>query len=317
MTRFIHDQFAKQYLTELFTPYGKVETSKDITSEVRQIDIFFTPSSPSPENIEILGILGRMGTYANSVVIEPFRNAVSESEIRSCMGKLFDIHAEIERQAKRNNTKTNNQKLPFLWILTPTASEELLSGCNATQDLENWGTGVYFTGKVFKTGIIVVNQLLNTPETLFLRILGRGKVQRQAVEQLEALANNNPFLENVIKLVNDLIAILSARQQKEKDIDQDDQELIMKLSEMYEQLLEELKEQKRQEGLEQGREQGLEQGEKRERRAMVESILQVRFGEVDAELAKIVDKVVNISREEFTPLLLQLSREELLARFRN
>ncbi len=87
----------------------------------------------------------------------------------------------------------------------------------------------------------------------------------------------------------------------------------MKLSEMYEQLLEELKEQKRQEGLEQGR----EQGEKRERRAMVESILQVRFGEVDAELAKIVDKVVNISREEFTPLLLQLSREELLARFRN
>jgi predicted transposase YdaD len=102
-----------------------------------------------------------------------------------------------------------------------------------------------------------------------------------------------------------------------KDIDQDDQELIMKLSEMYEQLLEELKEQKRQEGRQEGLEQGREQGEKRERRAMVESILQVRFGEVDAELAKIVDKVVNISREEFTPLLLQLSREELLARFRN
>jgi hypothetical protein len=341
MTRFIHDQFAKQYLTELFTPYGKVETSKDITSEVRQIDILFTPSSPSPENIETLGILGRMGTYANSVVIEPFRNAVSESEIRSCMGKLFDIHAEIERQGKRNNTKTNNQELPFLWILTPTASEELLSGCNATLDLENWGPGVYFTGKVFKTGIIVIHQLPSTPETLFLRLLGRGKVQRQAVEELEALANNNPFLENVIKLVNDLIAILSARQQKEKDIDQDDQELIMKLSEMYEQLLEELKEQKRQEGIEeglkqgreqglkqgreqgleqgreQGLEQGLEQGEKRERRAMVESILQVRFGEIDSELEKIVDNVINISREEFTPVLLQLSREDLLARFRN
>jgi hypothetical protein len=253
------------------------------------------------------------------------------------MGKLFDIHAEIERQGKRNNTKTNNQELPFLWILTPTASEELLSGCNATQDLENWGAGVYFTGKVFKTGIIVIHQLPSTPETLFLRLLGRGKVQRQAVEELEALANNHPFLENVIKLVNDLIAILSARQQKEKDIDQDDQELIMKLSEMYEQLLEELKEQKRQEGieeglkqgreqglkqgreqgLEQGREQGLEQGEKRERRAMVESILQVRFGEIDSELEKIVDNVINISREEFTPVLLQLSREDLLARFRN
>jgi hypothetical protein len=49
-----------------------------------------------------------MGTYANLVVIEPFRNAVSESEIRICMGKLFDIHAEIERQGKRSNTRTNN-----------------------------------------------------------------------------------------------------------------------------------------------------------------------------------------------------------------
>jgi hypothetical protein len=35
MTRFIHEQFAKQYLTELLTPYGQVETSKDITTEVR------------------------------------------------------------------------------------------------------------------------------------------------------------------------------------------------------------------------------------------------------------------------------------------
>ena len=41
MTRFIHDQFAKQYLTELLTPYGEVETSKDITAEVRQIDLLF------------------------------------------------------------------------------------------------------------------------------------------------------------------------------------------------------------------------------------------------------------------------------------
>jgi hypothetical protein len=44
MTRFIHGQFAKQYLTELLTPYGQVETSKDITTEVRQIDVLFIPS---------------------------------------------------------------------------------------------------------------------------------------------------------------------------------------------------------------------------------------------------------------------------------
>jgi hypothetical protein len=302
MTRFIHDQFSKQYLTELFTPYGEVEISKDITSEVRQIDVFFTPTSP--ENIEELGLLGKMGTYAASVIFEPFRNAVSKSEIRSCMGKLFDIHAEVERQRKRSDTRINETELPHLWIFTPTASEDILTGCNATVDIETWGQGVYLLGKVLKTGIVSIHQLPSTPETLFLRVLGRGKVQRQAVEELEALAKNNPSLENVIKLVNDLIAMLSARQQKEKDIDQDDRELIMKLSEMYQQLLEELKQEQRQEG------------EIRERRAMVESILQVRFGEVDPELANIIDQVIAMSREEFTPLLLNLSRADLLARFK-
>ncbi|TAE57427.1 MAG: hypothetical protein EAZ87_16220 [Nostocales cyanobacterium] len=310
MTRFIHDQFAKQYLTEIFTPYGKVEVSQDIISEKRQIDVLFTPFS-NPENIEKLGLLGKMGTYANSIVFEPFRNPVDRSEIRSCMGKLFDIHANLERQAKRNNTRINENQLPFLWILTPTASEEIFKGVDLSLEYQTWGKGVYLLDEVSRTGIIVIHQLPSTPETLFLRVLGRGKVQRKAVEELEALANNNPQLENVIQLVHDLIAMLSARQQKEKDIDQDDQELIMKLSEMYQELLEQIKEEKRQEGIHQGR----EEGEKRERRAMAESILQVRFGKVDDDLEQVIDKIITLNREEFTPLLLQLSREELLGRF--
>jgi hypothetical protein len=50
---------------------------------------------------------------------------------------------------------------------------------------------------------------------------------------------------------------------------------------------------------------------------MVESILQVRFGEVDPELANIIDQVITMSRDKFTPLLLNLSRADLLNRFTN
>ena len=105
--------------------------------------------------------------------------------------------------------------------------------------------------------------------------------------------------------------MLSARQRQEQDIDKDDQELIMKLSEMYQQQLEELKKQ----GLQEGRQEGQQEGIERERRAMIESILQVRFGAVDSQLASMINPLIAMSREEFTPLLLQLSREELLARF--
>lgn len=48
MTKFPHDQFAKQYLEELLTPLGKVETSRDVPGEVRQIDdVWFAPT-PQP-----------------------------------------------------------------------------------------------------------------------------------------------------------------------------------------------------------------------------------------------------------------------------
>ncbi|GCL40855.1 hypothetical protein [Dolichospermum planctonicum] len=48
---------------------------------------------------------------------------------------------------------------------------------------------------------------------------------------------------------------------------------------------------------------------------MIESILPVRFGEVDSQLTTIINSLIAMKREEFTPLLLQLSSEELLARF--
>jgi hypothetical protein len=313
MTRFIHDQFAKQYLTELLTPYGEVETSKDITAEVRQIDVLFIPSPQPTQSLETLGILGKIVT--NYAIFEPFRNAVSKSEIRSCLGKLFDIHADLERQAKRNDTRINETELAQLWIFTPTVSSEILESFHGTLDEANWGKGIYFLPKGLKTVVVAIHQLPSTPETLFLRILGKGKVQRQAVEELEALANNSPFLSDIIQLVHNLIAVLSARQRQEQDIDKDDQELIMKLSEMYQQQLEELKKQGLQEGRQEGRQEGQQEGIERERRAMIESILQVRFGAVDSQLASIINPLIAMSREEFTPLLLQLSREELLARF--
>ena len=54
------------------------------------------------------------------------------------MGKLFDIHGDIERQSNRNNNRINEAELPRLWIFSPTASAELLTSFNTTGDEENW-----------------------------------------------------------------------------------------------------------------------------------------------------------------------------------
>jgi hypothetical protein len=43
--------------------------------------------------------------------------------------------------------------------------------------------------------------------------------------------------------------------------------------------------------------------------------LQVRFGSLDKELSAIIEPILALPPQEFTPLLMQLSREELIARF--
>lgn len=62
---------------------------------------------------------------------------------------------------------------------------------------------------------------------------------------------------------------------------------------------------------EEARQEGRQEGE----RVVIENLFKVRFGELDEELAAIVEPVLELPPEEFTQLLLQLSREELLARF--
>jgi len=77
MTRLVHDQFAKQYFSEVLNLLGEVEISKEITSEVRQIDIFFIPGPDAAAKAEQIGVLGRLA--ANGAAgFEVFRNAVEK-----------------------------------------------------------------------------------------------------------------------------------------------------------------------------------------------------------------------------------------------
>jgi hypothetical protein len=154
-------------------------------------------------------------------------------------------------------------------------------------------------------GLIAIHQLPVTPETLFLRLLGKGRVQQQAVNEIQGLPDDNPWKLAALELLYDLRTILEVRQ----DLEPDDQELIMELSPLYLQRLEDAT----QRGIEQGVQRGNQQGQ----RLMVESMLQVKFGEVDADLAQIIDPLIELPPLERTQLIMELSRSEILARFRN
>jgi hypothetical protein len=54
----------------------------------------------------------------------------------------------------------------------------------SAKSVDNWCQGVYFLPESLHTGIIAINQLAKTSDTLLLRVLGRGKTQGEAVKEL-------------------------------------------------------------------------------------------------------------------------------------
>jgi len=224
MTRFVYDQFAKQYLQELLSPLGLVKTSRDIAAEVREIDVLFVPKNHNESAIKTLGLLGKIA--ANSAIIEPFRNPVNTDDICSCIGKLFDFHAECNRLANREDKPLLPADRTRLWILSPTLSKPILDSFGANLELESFGEGVYCLPPAFRTAIVVIHQLRRTPETLWLRLLGKGSVQKGAIAELKSLPDTMLFKDSILELLSSLFAILDARQ----DLDSEDRELIMELS---------------------------------------------------------------------------------------
>ncbi|MBD2448425.1 DUF4351 domain-containing protein [Nostoc sp. FACHB-152] len=272
MTRFIHDQFSKDYLEELLKPYGTVQAPSRVAAEVREIDVLFSPIPTQATNLDTLGLLGKMAT--NSAIFEPFRNPATKDEITDCLLKLLEVKNALQREANRNKTTISDRDIPQLWVLTPTASATIISGFGATLN-SDWGEGVYFLPEYLRTAIVVIHQLPTTIETLWLRILGRGKVQQQAIEQLTALPANQPFVRVTLELLYNLQQNLRINQNTEAD----DQELVMRLAPLYQQD----REQARQEGLE----QGLQQGEQQ----LILRQLNRRLGEIDSYLIEQVKKL--------------------------
>lgn len=293
MTRFGHDIFAKDALEAFLSPWGEAIPQMGVQSEMRYIDLYFTPTDTSVD-VPMLGLLWKCA--ATGAAFEAFRGAVQDDEVRSTMGKLFNVHEEITRIAKQQNLPVpKTADLPRLWIITPTMSKKKLKAINVITEESEWGAGVYLLSEMQRTGIIVVHHLPKTPDTVWFRILGRGKVQQEAIDEIEALPADSPYRDETLKLFVKLKVTLENRNDRE----QNETELMMRLAESP--LFTEY----------------MERTVKNSYQDVVESFLIKRFGSLDEDLAKVVPNITKLLPQEFTSLMVDLSREELIDRFSN
>jgi hypothetical protein len=131
-----------------------------------------------------------------------------------------------QRQANRLKETVPDEKLPYLWLIMPTASETILRGIGFQKSRI---PGVYRLPKLNRVGLIVVHQLAVTEATLWLRLLGSEGNQNRAILELVTQPTPPELYANIEEVLADYRADLEAL----RSLTQEEEELIMNLSVAY------------------------------------------------------------------------------------
>jgi hypothetical protein len=177
---------------------GDVEVDARIRGQSRRGDVLFTERKRNPVRRKKLGMLGEFAR--GRVLFEVFRNPITPWEIETCVVKIVDDTASLMRAARRDKQPLSTVTHTSLCAITPSASANLKADAELTLlDLKR--PGIYRMARLFQTVIVVVDELPKDASTLWLRLLGRGQVQAQAVEDLLQMSADEPLRDATFELV--------------------------------------------------------------------------------------------------------------------
>jgi Domain of unknown function (DUF4351) len=173
----------------------------------------------------------------------------------------------------------------MLWVVGPTISKAVL-GAFGAQSAEEWGAGVYYAVSGLRTFLIAAHQLVPTKDTLWLRILGRGKIQKRAIDEVLVLPIDDPMRNLALKLINQW----RIRVEQSQDLSPDEQEQLMNFSPAYIAWEEQT--------LQKGRQEGRQEGELRGQRGILLKQMTRKFGSLSAQVVSQVQAIDSTEKLE-------------------
>ncbi len=266
MTQIKFDQLSKQYLEEFLAPIGTVQRQYEVPGEAKFIDVWFVPNQATNESIAELGILGQL--VQGMCLLEPFHNAPTRTEVRTAVMKLLWVQEDERRKAQQEEEARSAAELPKLWILAATVSRPLLADFGVNLD-PAWPSGIYFLPKAFNTAIVAIDELPEIEATLWLRVLGRGPTQEQAIWEVLALPRSHPYRDHILRL----LASWKVKIDVGEIMDFSEQEALMALSEAFLEWEQETQRRSRLEGEQIGEQRGVQIGEQRGRQEEGRSLI--------------------------------------------
>lgn len=192
---------------------ARFETNREIPGHVLAADVWVEPDPVNP-GLAHLGALGRM-VASGPCLVEPFSGVPRAVEVRSCILKQYSLDHSQRRQARAAGATPAS--FPLLWVLangSPDGAIEQLE----LRPMGGWPDG-FMTGRPFDPlHLVIIRKLPKTPETLLLRLLGRGKTFLEAMRELLTLPPTTPALARLVKSVQHVLI------EFRWDMDQDDHE---------------------------------------------------------------------------------------------
>jgi hypothetical protein len=287
------DRFNKRLFQELLSPFGQVIPNMAVLGEERMIDIFFAPNPDTALDEQELGLLAKM--VQRPALLEPFRNGLRDGDVTNSMMKLFMADADQQRE---HPTITLDQP-PHLWILAAEVSNRLLDTFNCQLD-PDYGDGFYkLAATGLRTKLVAIAELPTTPDTLWLRLLGKERTQQDAIAELLMLPETDPRRESSVNLLVSWRISIDIMEEIEREA----RDIQMALSQTYLDWERQIEQ------------RGEQRGQLQARTTSLRRLLEVRYGEIDETLERLIPQLLAESDGDYMQLVLTLSKTELIAHF--
>jgi hypothetical protein len=215
MAQYKHDRFFKFYIQSLYKTKGYTQQNIQVRNdEDLEIDLIFISNLSNPGwEQEDLGLFDRLMQEHPTIVIEHYSSYLEGTDINKSIVRknLYwePKQKELVEAAKKEQNLTSSNRLskgtidriesqnPFTWILTVNCSEKLLKLCGAQPDPE-LGVGVYRLAALFRMGIVVISKVVDSPETMWLKMLGDRDSARAAFGKIEQLSPDRREKNDII-----------------------------------------------------------------------------------------------------------------------
>ncbi len=213
MAQYKHDRFFKFYIQSLYRSKG--DTIKNVqihNDEDLEIDLMFVGDlAKQGWKEQDLGLFDRLMQTHPTVIIEHYSGYLEGVDVDDCITRK-NLYWKYERKeliktAKSEQNLTSSEQLPkpdiakidrnnpFTWVLTVNCGKQILKDCAAQAHPNFVGAaslkenrGVYLLPNQWRMGIVIIEQLAEKPEHLWLKMLGNRESARKAFRGIDQLA---------------------------------------------------------------------------------------------------------------------------------